>query len=165
MDQPEMKISGKLRFAGAENKIIFKPDKPFGFSTAYSAFISKKVQSADKVAMPADYSWEFRSAEAAYSEAKEGVRLNKNKFSPSAGEKLTIGYSVTNGGAAKIVVYSITGRPVRKLLSGTLTAGQSFGINWDGKDDAGSVVNSGMYLIRFEVSGGPTLTKKVIVIK
>ena len=61
--------------------------------------------------------------------------------------------------------YDLLGQQVRTLVHGALESGE-YGIIWDGKDDAGRAVSSGVYLYRLTVDGGRwTKTRKMVLIR
>lgn len=66
-----------------------------------------------------------------------------NPFNPST----IISFTVPRSGYAELVIYSITGQKIRTLVSGFTPAG-TYSIRWDGKDEAGKPVSSGVYLAR-----------------
>jgi hypothetical protein len=71
-----------------------------------------------------------------------------NPFNPST----TIQFSVPEAGVVQLSVYNITGQEVRTLVSGQMNAGRHM-INWDGKDNTGQVMPSGVYLYKLRVNG------------
>ena len=64
-----------------------------------------------------------------------------NPFNPST----TITFTLPSSGRATLTVYSLTGQKVRGLLSGNLGAG-AHSVVWDGKDDGGRTLSSGVYI-------------------
>ena len=64
---------------------------------------------------------------------------------------------------AKLIVYDILGRQVKTLHSGPISSGH-IKINWDGKNDAGIILASGLYIFRFSADDF-TASKKMILIK
>jgi hypothetical protein len=82
-----------------------------------------------------------------------------NPFNPST----TISFTLPVPGRASLAVYDITGRKVRELLDGPLPAG-AHAVAWDGKDDAGQPVSSGVYLSRLS-AGNRTATGKMLLMK
>jgi hypothetical protein len=56
------------------------------------------------------------------------------------------------GGAVSLRVYNVSGRLVRTLVDGSLPAGRH-AATWDGKDDSGAEVSSGVYFYRLEAPG------------
>lgn len=82
-----------------------------------------------------------------------------NPFNPST----MIGYMLPRGGDTELAVFTVEGRRVRTLVSGFVPAGDH-GVVWDGRDDAGSQVASGVYLYRLRV-GGVVETRKAVLLK
>lgn len=64
---------------------------------------------------------------------------------------------------ARLVVYDVTGRLTRTLISGKLEPGY-YHINWNGKDECGREVTSGVYFYRLSV-GSKRMTKKMVYLK
>jgi flagellar hook assembly protein FlgD len=60
-------------------------------------------------------------------------------------------------------VYNILGQRIRSLVQGVHPAGQ-YTVTWDGKDEAGRTVESGVYLYRLE-TGSIALVKKMLMLK
>jgi hypothetical protein len=82
-----------------------------------------------------------------------------NPFNPVT----TIGYTVPGDGLVEIKVYDISGRLVRALVTGFATAGDHE-VLWDGRDDRGHPVASGVYLYRFR-TGRVAETRKMVLLK
>ncbi|MEW6754789.1 MAG: FlgD immunoglobulin-like domain containing protein [Candidatus Latescibacterota bacterium] len=55
-------------------------------------------------------------------------------------------------GWVELQVFDLLGQPVRRLAGGTLTPGHRL-VPWDGRDEQGRVVASGVYLYRLQVDG------------
>jgi hypothetical protein len=75
----------------------------------------------------------------------------------------TIEYAVPRGGKASLKVYNLLGQEVRTIVRGNRTAGRHE-TRWDGLDNGGRRVASGVYLVRLE-AGGQTATAKLLVIR
>jgi hypothetical protein len=75
----------------------------------------------------------------------------------------TLSFSLPNPSSTALAVYSLTGQRVRTLVSGPLSAG-AHSVVWDGRDDAGRTVSSGVYLSRLK-SGGKAATEKMLLMK
>ena len=69
----------------------------------------------------------------------------------------------TAGGPVYMTVYNILGQPVRQLVHQNLPAGYHQRI-WDGTNDAGVAVSSGVYLIYLK-DGESTLTRRVALMR
>jgi hypothetical protein len=88
--------------------------------------------------------------------------LHQNYPNPFSGTT-TIGYTLTSGQAVRMAVYNMLGQRVRALASGQSPEGYSQVI-WDSKDDAGSPVSPGVYVIRLETPHG-TETRKMSLVE
>ncbi len=82
-----------------------------------------------------------------------------NPFNPTT----TIEYDVKNGANVTLKVYNLLGQEVRTLVNTRQNAG-NYKVNWDGKDNAGNAVASGVYLYRLE-AGNVKLAKKMMLMK
>ncbi len=82
-----------------------------------------------------------------------------NPFNPST----TISYSLPRGGTASLAVYDITGRKVRDLAAGLMTAGAHSAV-WNGRDASGRAVSSGVYFARLSL-GGAAVTHRMTLMK
>lgn len=81
-----------------------------------------------------------------------------NPFNPTT----TIPYFINERTEVQILVVNILGQKIRSLCSGIKNPG-SYTIDWDGKDDAGRSVSSGIYFYRLE-AGKLSQTKKMILL-
>ena len=68
-----------------------------------------------------------------------------NPFNPST----TIKFSVPVRGAVELAIYNLAGQQIRKLVSSVLDAG-NHSIIWDGRNDRGHELASGVYLYRLQ---------------
>ncbi len=82
-----------------------------------------------------------------------------NPFNPST----TIEYSLPERARVTIDIYNVLGRKVRSLVDAEQAAG-SYRIEWNGTDENGRSVASGVYLYRFQ-AGDAVQTKKMLLAK
>ena len=82
-----------------------------------------------------------------------------NPFNPNT----RISFSLPKTQAVKLSIYNLKGQLVKKLLDANLPAGQNL-ISWDGTDDNGNTVSSGIYNYRLQ-SGGMNITRKMMLMK
>jgi len=75
----------------------------------------------------------------------------------------TINFSLPEAGFTTLNVYNMAGQKVRTLLSGHMTAGLKSFV-WDGKNDDGCSLGSGLYICRLSL-GGYTRTGKLMLMK
>lgn len=81
-----------------------------------------------------------------------------NPFNPQT----VISFDLAASGPAKLVLYDAVGRRVRTLVGGTLTEGTHRYV-WDGVDDRGRSVASGVYLARLTTDRGEQVQRLVLV--
>ncbi|MBI5203166.1 MAG: hypothetical protein HY925_16365, partial [Elusimicrobia bacterium] len=98
--------------------------------------------------------------------AAAGVDLStyNNLFNPLQNQATTIKYEVQQPGRVRLQLFSKTGALVATLFDGEVTAGKG-SVDWNGRNLAGHVVASGVYLLRLEGPGGAQTTRKVVVVK
>jgi len=73
----------------------------------------------------------------------------------------SIRYRIPESGHVRLTIHDVNGRLVRRLPAGMMSAGdQSTG--WDGRDEAGRPVGSGVYLLNLSAGSG-TSREKVLV--
>jgi hypothetical protein len=81
-----------------------------------------------------------------------------NPFNP----RVTIRWSQPVAGPVELSIYDMRGHMVRQLVSGDRPAG-SGEIFWDGRDDAGGGMATGIYLVRLKTSVGSELRKLTLM--
>ncbi|MDI3504038.1 MAG: serine protease [Candidatus Cloacimonadota bacterium] len=82
-----------------------------------------------------------------------------NPFNPTT----TLSFSLQNAGEVSLVIYNQKGQKVRSLIHETMPSGKHQ-IVWNGKDDNGRQVSSGLYFYRMK-SGKYSSTRKMIMMK
>ncbi|MBN1970085.1 MAG: T9SS type A sorting domain-containing protein [Candidatus Delongbacteria bacterium] len=87
------------------------------------------------------------------------INCYPNPFNPET----TINFQVPEAGVYRIDIYDVYGRKIKSLVNGIYTS-ENINLKWDGKDDLGVLLSSGVYCIsayseNFEES------KKVILMK
>ncbi len=82
-----------------------------------------------------------------------------NPFNPTT----TIEFSLGKAAAVRLNVYNTAGQLVRELVNGECAAGNHNAV-WDGLDQFGNSVSSGVYLYRL-ISGGVTETKSMTLLR
>jgi len=82
-----------------------------------------------------------------------------NPFNPET----TIRFATKNAGNVRINIYNLKGQLVRSLLNETKEAGYHH-VVWNGKDNNGQTVSSGIYLYRMDTNGY-SATQKMMLMK
>ncbi len=82
-----------------------------------------------------------------------------NPFNPQT----TLKFSLQKPGSVDLAVYNLKGELVKRLVSGSVDAGEHE-IQWNGRDRAGASLASGVYFARF-VSGKVTMTQRLVLIQ
>ena len=88
--------------------------------------------------------------------------LNQNAPNPFNPET-SISFSLPEAGQASLVIYGPTGQVVRTLINSTVEAGQH-SVTWDGLDNFGRPVASGVYIYRL-VSGDQIAHKRMVLVR
>ncbi len=87
-----------------------------------------------------------------------------NPFNPTT----TIPFTVSQNAQVTLTVYDNTGRQVKTLLNKTVAPG-SYTVEWDGRNDAGMPVASGVYFYRMQVVRGSAVVynrfRKLVLMK
>ena len=82
-----------------------------------------------------------------------------NPFNPMT----EIRFALAETGDVKLMVYTIAGQEIRTLSAGELPAGE-YAVTWDGKDNLGNPVSSGVYFYQLR-AGAFTETKKMTILR
>jgi len=82
-----------------------------------------------------------------------------NPFNPST----TIEFYIPEAGQVSLRVFDVSGRLVRTLVDDSMEPG-SHSVTWNGQDENGNSVPSGVYFSRFR-TGKTTLSKKMILLR
>ena len=81
-----------------------------------------------------------------------------NPFNPTT----TIAFDLPASGEVRLEVFNLLGQRVKELSSGRMNAG-SHNVEWDGCNDAGQGVASGVYFYRLSVDGLSSTRKMVLL--
>ena len=74
-----------------------------------------------------------------------------------------VGFSLDRAGEASLKVYDVQGRELRNLVEGRLSAGPHV-THWDGRDNTGRLLPSGIYFYRL-ASGDRSETRKAMLVR
>jgi hypothetical protein len=88
-------------------------------------------------------------------------QVSPNPFGPENGARISL--SLPASGPLEVTVYDVKGRHVRRLFAGGAT-GSQLDLRWDGRDDAGRAVGSGVYFCRAQF-GRVVVARKLTVVR
>jgi hypothetical protein len=93
-----------------------------------------------------------------------GVELALSVPWPSPAQTSTrIAYALPEAGPADVAVFDVSGREVRRVASGWVSAGRGEFV-WDLRDGSGRSVSAGLYLVKARL-GGRDWTRRVLVVR
>ncbi len=87
------------------------------------------------------------------------AHASPNPFNPTT----AIAFAVPETGDVRLAVYDVAGRCVRELLASRLAAGEHR-VVWDGRNDVGQRLASGVYFCRLKTASG-TRESKIVLLK
>jgi hypothetical protein len=82
-----------------------------------------------------------------------------NPFNPTT----KIDFAVPRSSYVTIKIYDITGREIKSLVNQKMTPG-NYTVDWNGRDNNGLQISTGVYFYRF-VASGNVFVKKMVLIK
>ena len=83
-----------------------------------------------------------------------------NPFNPTT----TISYQLPKNGKVEITVYNLKGQKVKTLINETLESG-NHSVIWEGTDENGKSVSSGIYLYNLKINYESVAMKRMVLIK
>ncbi|NIR47172.1 T9SS type A sorting domain-containing protein, partial [candidate division KSB1 bacterium] len=95
-------------------------------------------------------------------QAPSTFQLYQNYPNP-VNPETTIRFDLPESGHVRLSIYNMLGQKIRTLLNEIRSAGQ-YSIRWDGKNDFGSEVSSGVYIVRMTV-GEIVKSRKLLKLK
>ena len=104
----------------------------------------------------------FTSVQDERSTEPHNFRLNQNYPNPFNSETW-IQYTVPSPGSIRLDIYDISGRTIRTLLHGRQSPG-THRVKWDGRDDSGRELSSGLYVYQMR-AGGKSITRKLLLVR
>lgn len=114
--------------------------------------------------------WELLSATingqqipSAVIESAKPIQFVLQNFPNPFNSSTTITFTIPSDTPATLAIYSISGQKVRELMNGTQSAGTHSAI-WNGRDERGNPVSSGIYFARLE-TGKQAQIRKMLIVK
>jgi hypothetical protein len=91
------------------------------------------------------------------------LALGANRYNNLSDPPLAVDYWVLNGGTVQVRVYNVAGVAIRHLVNASMGVG-AYATAWDGKDDTGAPVYSGLYIVAI-TEPNRVEVKKVLVLR
>lgn len=130
-----------LRDSITNAKAVYVPGSPTPFLPGRITSVEESFESI----LPSDFSLE---------------QNYPNPFNPTT----NIVYNLTQVSDVKLTVYSLLGQRVSVLINSEMKPAGKHTVKWDGRDDSGKLVPSGVYIYKIEV-GDIAQTKKMLLMK
>jgi hypothetical protein len=125
-----------------------------GYQSLLGAFINGRIAAGDTVITKVSSKQDKIAPDEASS----------NQNYPNPFNQFTrISYKIRKEGAVNLAIYNMGGRVVKQLVNNEQPAGEST-VTWDGADDGGSAVGTGIYLIRLQADDRQ-ITRKILYLK
>jgi methionine-rich copper-binding protein CopC len=166
-------VPGTLSYNTEANTLTFTPDEMLNYSTGYTGTVTTGVTDADGAPISEDYVFSFFSfttVSAAEGLSFTDIIVANNQILPGSSEPMRI-FIETPAGAAStdvvtIAVYTSSGRRVATLT----TTGETYAdviarqpIVWDGSNDRGQSLGSGLYFIQISSEGSERVRRALRV--
>ena len=159
--------SGTITYDPLSKTATFTPDALFQPGETIDVNISQHVSNLWGMQMGLDLDWTFEITTATNVQTPDpgvlpGVfALHQNYPNPFNAET-QIRFSLAAPGPVGLRVYNMLGQLVKTLVNGDLPAGQHRAL-WDGSDQNGSALGSGVYFYRLEAEGQADVRRMVLV--
>lgn len=164
------KLAGELeqRFVNGDFEFNFTHIQPGQYEIiAYSSALPNipqyhfVIQTGESIEIPP---LDFQMASLEISRQLVGFELYKN-FPNPFNTYTQITFYLVSPGQIELVIYNLAGQPIRNLFTGMFASGNHL-LTWDGMDNAGQPVASGVYFYQLkEINGDLRKTKKMVLIK
>ncbi len=93
------------------------------------------------------------------------IYIRQAVFNPATGSKIKIEIAPPVPGRIKVQIFTIDGLLVRTLKDGDINTALPDALEWDGTNESGNTVASGVYLLRIDGAGISKQLKKLVVVK
>ncbi len=159
---------GTVAYDPLTRTATFTPDEPFDEGETVYVQLAGEIASLWGLPMGTEVAWSFRIEGATEVAGLDpgntpgGFALHQNYPNPFNAETRIL-FSLTQAGPVSLRIFDVTGRLVRTLAEADLTAGEHHAA-WNGNDDHGRALASGVYFCRLEAAGSDE-TRKMVLIK
>lgn len=99
------------------------------------------------------------------SDAQQSTQAHLHQNYPNAfNAETAIRFALPASAQVELSIYNLSGQPVATLVDGIRSAG-THTVRWDGRNDRGSALASGVYLYRLYVEKQPMATRKLVLVR
>ncbi len=131
-----------INMASQNSFVVTTPYDPNGWNPAAPTFQVRIFRYGSKTP-----NLEGVKKESGLTPASYALRQNyPNPFNPTT----TMKFDIRQAGRTEVAVYNMLGQKISTLVSSDLTAG-TYSVQWNGTNDEGSFVPSGVYFVRMSV--------------
>ena len=138
-------VTGEMAFVGSFKDAVDCGGGDLPYSGGWDVFSAKFVPAATGIR--------------AQSAGVFHLGAQPNPFNPQT----TITYSIPDPSIVRLRLYDVTGRHVRTLVDRWKTSGRH-AVTWDGRDNRGRAMASGVYFVNL-ISSGHVETQRVVLLK
>ena len=78
---------------------------------------------------------------------------------------ISLGLNTDNTEVTEISIYNIKGQKIRTFANEQISKSPNQQIIWDGKDDSGAKVSSGIYFYKLTIPNAEPVTRKMVLLK
>ncbi|HGY55589.1 MAG TPA: T9SS type A sorting domain-containing protein [Caldithrix abyssi] len=142
---PDGQAKGKLIYLAVPFETIYPEDKRIEFMSMAFDFFEGKITDIKSIDAKAPLSFEL-------------YQNYPNPFNPST----TIRYQLPKGEEVQLIIYNSLGQKVRTLVAAHLSAG-TYETVWNGRNDAGQLVASGVYVYRLKAGKNVQIRRMVFL--
>ena len=98
-------------------------------------------------------------------EPKCGLLQNTPNPFGSTNTSTEINFVIDKTALAEVKIYNIQGQLIKNLYRGIVNRNEELSLDWDGKDDEGNILPSGIYFYQLKVNGKPYDVKRLILLR
>ncbi len=95
-------------------------------------------------------------------ESVQAVTMELSNYPNPFNPQTTISYNITENGKVKLTVFNAKGQVVKTLVNASQNSGKHT-VVWDGHDNRGKKVSSGLYFYRLENAGNSKINKMIMM--
>jgi hypothetical protein len=143
-------------------------DQPYGEAPKYQALVEYRLPTGAETDLPNaplrfDLAQSYPNPFTPLDNRARPASGSSIVFSKGVNPSTAIGYQLPAAGEVELAIYDISGKRVRTLMRGVQNAG-AHTVTWDGRDDGGQAVASGIYVYRL-VAGRQVQARRMVLLR